>query len=695
MYLHLLILLSLLPVTFSLSPPYDPDLLQQFKNSPIDVYDLPSIGHHELDRQITTNDPKNICCTTNYSAVWDDDDELIVFVADNFFCPKVLKKMKEEDALHPDRLWETLMQSLNRAYRHGAGAGKEYYVGNYPGVTAMPIQYESLMAMRRCLAPFVKILLDGESYFIARQTQEKKFTENATYSPDLEPNSLPTYSYKNSEEERELSYYDDEEVDQPIHGIPIIPLLAISFWASAAFPAQNLSQGHSQAHTDGQHTGLASVFTLTDDPKYEACGTTFNKLPNGISIIHNKNILRTTSIQSSINQEEALDRGESSDSGWLNTSSNRFSDIIVLARNKYNRFIMYPSMRLHTAYIPSEEYINADPAQGRLTMNTFWGVYENKHALCSSVIQTYLFQNHVGRLTDWPETKNEYLNACHVCKSWQNFCQWCPYRQLCFGDSTDTGVAEPCKDVPMNGTSNGMLGTETTCEESAALMETCIIHDSCNTCTNATGCGWCLNSGLCKLEVAGICSNKLSHVGKLGEGKCPTIPTNPTFGKYPARTCNTYSVCHKCRDAGCSWCNNGLLDPTNKRKSKLRACVADLEFMCLTNDESQIVGTYGTDVCDKELSKTVANREMRNQFIQKRVPLIGITKKKERIGDENGEDDENKDKNTGWGIERVWGIDESDEIGNVDGVGDEARKKESLERKGIKDIFFVVDNENL
>ena len=79
--------------------------------------------------------------------------------------------------------------------------------------------------------------------------------------------TLPTFSYVNEEEEREPSYYDEED-GLPLHGMPIIPAYKNNFFASASFPPENISQLHSQPHTDGTVPGLASILTITNDTKY-------------------------------------------------------------------------------------------------------------------------------------------------------------------------------------------------------------------------------------------------------------------------------------------------------------------------------------------------------------------------------------------------------------------------------------------
>ena len=662
----------------------DPEFMAELAESGLEVMDFSKIGRHDLNRQIKLHDPQGICCSSNYSALWDDDGELIVLSVDSFFCPDTIQEIRDQDALHPGRTWETLQMALNRAYQNGARLGKEYYDGNYPGVTSNLIFYKTLMAMRRCLSPFAKIMLDSEQFILRQQVLNKNLTDRATFFPDVnheKPSSLPpTFTYTdveegNDDEEEELTYYDDPEGGVPLHGVPIIPMFISSFFASAAFPPQNLSEGHSQPHTDGWDAGLASVFTLTDDPKFESCGTTFNIYPGrGLSILHNDQQIRSVGMDQHLKQDAALEMGLPENSGWLNTSSNRFSNILVLARNKYNRFIMYPSNRLHTAFIPGEEFLSTDPKVGRLTINTFWDVYTNIRDVCENSIKNALFENHIHRSTKWPETPQEYLRACRICKSWQTHCKWCPIKHLCLGEGQE--VAGTCDDVPMNDTSTGMLGLETSCEESAALMEKCMYKDSCETCSGTPGCAWCLNAGICRLEGQGVCQNTLAHVGAFGKGKCPGIPS--------VKSCNVYEKCHTCRDAGCSWCNRGVLDPSTMKVNPRMACVADLEFMCMTRDESSVVGTFGKDTCDKEVAKDSALQGTREQ-------MWG------RLSAENADDNdavllELPDSGASWGG-IGWETASTERTGAASQqlLDTAAILETSAERKSIMDVFFMLD----
>ena len=48
--------------------------------------------------------------------------------------------------------------------------------------------------------------------------------------------------------------------------------------------------------------------------------------------------------------------------------------MIMVAYLRYNRITLYDGRRLHNQYMEGEDYprMTAEPATGRLTMNSFW-----------------------------------------------------------------------------------------------------------------------------------------------------------------------------------------------------------------------------------------------------------------------------------------------------------------------------------
>ena len=450
---------------------------------------------------------------------------------------------------------------------------------------------------------------------------------------------------------------------------------------------------------------------------------------------HNKELQKLQMTESVMLQQEALDRGEAVDSGWLNASSNRYSDVLAMARNKFNRFVMYPSNRLHTAYIPDRDQLNSDPKQGRLTVNTFWELYHNIENHCDPAVMTALHANHlkIGSFTSQPRTPEEYYKACMVCKSLPVHCQWCPSLQQCMGD-TDR-VSNQCDDVPVFLGDNGgkkpenendvddessaahvrktprMLGIETSCKESALLMRTCLEQDSCDKCSSKPGCAWCLNSNACYFETQQVCKNKLDHVGKLGKGECHKLASE--------EACSDFDTCGSCSEAKCSWCLLGV-----------SRCVVDVLHMCMTDEIEYVVGSHGIGHCSKKVATDLANWHERNvmaEAMHQKVmeSLWGGKEKKDKSNILRLPQEEERDKLGAKGEKDGWGPTDADDWGpaDVDGWGPAAGSiypvvpisssqsssppasevgsggaavgdaDARVNKKHITDIFFVNDDE--
>ena len=54
--------------------------------------------------------------------------------------------------------------------------------------------------------------------------------------------------------------------------------------------------------------------------------------------------------------------------------SNPWAEAILVARLRFNRYILYDGRRLHNQFIETEDYprLSSDPALGRLTLNSFF-----------------------------------------------------------------------------------------------------------------------------------------------------------------------------------------------------------------------------------------------------------------------------------------------------------------------------------
>lgn len=523
----------------------DEEILQQEKNSGLKIVDWSQVSRVILNQRVITNDPKNICCTSNFSVAWDLDDEIIAFVVDNFFCPDTLQNMTT-DVLHKHQKWETSGQAVNRAHRFGAHKSEDYYQGNYPGVTSMKVisDKDYMLMLRRCFQPYLKILLDSEQVHVLSQVLESHFLETPMHTEDiLDP--VEIFEVDHACEGHECSFRGDNDNDEgddetklKILNNPILPKYWQSFFASASLPAKNITFWHTAPHVDGTPPGYASVYTLSKNKSYEKTATTFNRMSqSNLSIITSNDQRKSINQEISTIQMIAIESGKSRDSGWLNQSSNRFSDVIAMAYNAYNRFTMYPSNRLHTAYISDENLLNANPSIGRLTMNTFWHVYESDPHFCK-IVQKAQAQS-LG-LKTIPRQPGHIVKLCSACNNWPNHCVWCASTQECI----TKGNMCPKNEEHIS------TGKQMTCKEIAAITASCLAHKSCKTCS-ASGCTWCPSAGVCKNTVGGDgpCTNsKNSQV----------LPFHPEKCKrgYKNVNCKYHTLCHTCRDAGCEWCKD-------------------------------------------------------------------------------------------------------------------------------------------
>ncbi len=625
---------------------------------------LPPTGHPD----------EGVCCASNYSAAWDADGELFAVVVDNLVCPGVLKEMRQDalgGTAGPDdnaggggqpAYWETQTQAINRIHQHGARLGEHFYVGNFPGVTKRSMSANVLMTMRRCMRPFAGILLDSEMFHTVRtvipasdvQDQPRKHADmregggavgeeyclqrGCVFAPTgrrrrLYGDALERAGQEEEEEEDEEEtageeedydpYEDsnDEDGDSSAEGfrgrdprlvgvMPIAPILKRSFWASVSVPPHNISLHHSTPHTDGFAPGLASVFTLSDDPKYEVSGTSLNRAAQvAYTILTCEKDMGTIQTTNTALLEEARASGQSEHEGWCNGTGNRYSDVLVVAKNRYNRFTMYPANRLHTAYIPDPALLEPDPRKGRLTANTFWTTYRVRTEDGDSAgggnmaLPGKEFCHQLAAPRDHsdphyastvPHSPAQADHACRKCSEWTGYCGWCTSSAKCIPvDQFSKCGSEGSGNI----VNRGPLGPSPslTCEAAVARASPCLTYQSCEACTSdgSAGCAWCLDQSVCLPDGPRTCANKILHVGSSGNSSAAcfssdkmlpllqpgaeTVPAEAqrrltdgsqgaqddpnsgalalSFATTPSNhDCTVHTVCHSCLRMGCAWC---------------------------------------------------------------------------------------------------------------------------------------------
>ena len=625
MTMTLILCLLLTATTFVTSLDPDEETLAKFANGPVEIHKWALIGRSRINRRVEMNDPLGICCSTNYSMVWDVDDELIVLAMDNVFCPKHVEILRQ-DALGKNRRWETSQQALDRVMRTAGnppGQDNMFYQGNFPGVTAWPVDYDSLMSLRRCAGAFMNLMMKSEMFTVKRSLLAPEVLEIPVFANDeVEKLKLSWWHVgENGEDEFEEDGFDEEDdmMVMDTVGNPLIPGLRDSFWASASIPAARLSRMHSTPHTDGQAPGLASVYTLTNDTKYEACGTTWNTAAfNGPSIVHNIEVQEGNVVETALAQIHALENGEAADSGWLNTTENRFTSVIALARNKFNRAVFYPQSRLHTAFIGNESFLNSDPSKGRLTMNTFWEVYEyDKNApstFCDGVdFLTRCSRRGNSNMNDSARIPYDFtktLGACKTCNVWRG-CAFCPYSKECMDDAKKGYCPKKYGTRRLGGEdfSFSPIGKHTECENTVEYLDVCDKLTTCSGCVNHTGCAWCANRGMCTRNIKGGCQSAAEHFSKGFESSTQTCPPEVEKTNY---NCRFHNICDRCvASTHCQWCSTA--DPNDRGFSR---CVGQYEGACGRDVEIKdiIGGVFGTGQCPvwknkKEQNVTLASKE--------------------------------------------------------------------------------------
>jgi thioredoxin reductase/thiol-disulfide isomerase/thioredoxin len=572
----LLISLSCFHQVSSLVP--DEEMLRLQNQSGLKIVDWSAVSRVVLNQRVATKDPKGICCSTNYSAVWDLDDEIIAFVADNLFCNDTVLAL-EETVLHdPSRKWENIIQAINRVHKYGPNYEQDYYVGNYPGVTSRLFStLNPMMLLRRCFQPFLSTILDSEQMFIIRQNlvddRSNLLNEPNHLGDHLDAVQMmlldgsgqaEEFFFSEVKEEEDNDDDDDEDEDasatsndfQMLNN-PIFPKFAHSFWASAALPPENLTYLHSSPHTDGTLVGMASVYTLTRNKSYHATATTFNRMRKSKdSLITSQQLIKNFGIEVSIAQRAAIAAGESAHSGWLNETSNRFSEIIAMSYNTHNRFTIYPSNRLHTAYIPDVNLLHSDPSIGRLSLNTFWDTYVPAEDFCKNTM-TFLAITEWNRYSVIPRSPEQVLLMCQRCSSWQNSCGWCASTSECIGRDDDRTATSMCPADQIVGA----FGSDPnlTCEDAAERASKCVSHSDCKSCVIdvASRCTWCSATGVCKPAYHDASKAEEPWYNPCSLDKFNSVlpgQTQHCRAGFENIDCSVYALCHECRNNKCAWC---------------------------------------------------------------------------------------------------------------------------------------------
>jgi hypothetical protein len=438
--------------------------------SPFIVPNSALIGHYDINVPIpssSNNKLKPWCCATNYTAAWDLNGELLAFSVDNLLCHDFVRRVRE-DALSGSRgVWDTYEDLLARKHMFmdpsdkGQGAEdilriQSKYTGFFPGQTKLGVSDSVQMAIRSCLEPVVDVLLASPMFQNIEQDRIPRRLRD-----------VPIHINDNDNNNNNNNNDNDNSSQQNRN--PMIPMLGSNFYASASMLPEDMHVEHQWPHPDSFVPGLASVYTITEDTKYDVTGTAVVYQPvTNISIVNsvfgggNSGGTIATSNQAFRDQSLRLTKqAPPGGVGWLNQSSNRYAQAIVVALNKHNRITLYPWNRLHFAYIPSRGLLSDNPRLGRLTLNAFWDVHGETRDPSSKSNFCQDLNRHYGAVSNGQVTLRE---KCQKCVAWRG-CSWCVGESSCHSRSEAREICRNSATVAALGKHRGPLSASTSsCE---------------------------------------------------------------------------------------------------------------------------------------------------------------------------------------------------------------------------------------
>ena len=446
--------------------------------SPFLIPDVSLIGRYDVSIPIAFS-KHQYCCSTNYTAAWDLQGELLAFSIDNLLCPNFVSAV-QNDALHGSMgNWDTYEDLLFRKtlYANESENGQDLlriqskYTGFFPGQTKLGVSERVQMTVRKCLEPVVEILLAAPMF---RKVKEDRIprrlrdvpvhfndvndvndnnvnnvdgTDNVNNSGNSDnrginrginsgfnSDNLDNLDNLDNKEDNYNSNINSSNTNRIIQSNPMIPMIGSNFYASAALLPEDMHVEHQWPHPDSFVPGLASVYTITKDPKYDTTGTAVvyqpvsnisivNSMFGGGSISTSNQHFRETSLR--LTKHAPLNGV-----GWLNTTTNTYANAIVVALNKHNRITLYPWNRLHFAYIPSRNLLSSNPKKGRLTLNAFWDIHGETRDSTSKSNFCQDLNRYYGASTE----RIGIRTKCQKCVAWRG-CGWCVGEESCHARS--------------------------------------------------------------------------------------------------------------------------------------------------------------------------------------------------------------------------------------------------------------------
>ena len=280
-----------------------------------------SVAHRPFPRRRSA-----VALTT--SVAYDPEGVILAVAVENLLCPDHLSALRREimEAGTDPEVWETIDDVHTRLLRVKAPTleplsqdlSPPKYDGFFPGVTKT-LPARSTSGVRECLG---------------HGLPEEVFREF------LEPiNQLVTNvtGLKHSDLMEMPVHINDVVTMESSTNTRILPnnLLPMygCFAGSIALRPDQVLPAQSAPHTDGKQ-GLASVLTLTADAKYEQSGTDLmRQKATGISRINAAGDVDVRR-ENRRKTREALYKGESLYTGYLNASENQYAESILRVHNR-------------------------------------------------------------------------------------------------------------------------------------------------------------------------------------------------------------------------------------------------------------------------------------------------------------------------------------------------------------------------
>ena len=365
------------------------------------------------------------CCGTNYSAIWDKDGDILVAVVDNLFCESYFKDLYNTVMDHNKMDWQSKTFTDSRILEAFFNTRPDFPAER---ISVIPMMIGWLKDKRK----YMQVMIDFKECLI--YSLPSRIFENlsiATLNARDQVIEMPDGAerlplYRESPANKALSLFPWVNHKSQHLGSGLLP----GSWNSAVAYSkpEDLQYSQSAPHVDstsnGESVHLASLYTLTQDTRYEASGTVLMRQKGTrLHKLHSKKDHDVFREQNMWLQQEAVSQGKSRHTGYINSSHSRWGEALAVVPNVANRIAFYPAWRPHGAWIPSNDQLSEDYQNGRTTINSFYRM----HAPGTTVTNRFCQEVIAGIPIDSPQGLAE---ACDACSKWRP-CAWYPRERTC------------------------------------------------------------------------------------------------------------------------------------------------------------------------------------------------------------------------------------------------------------------------